>query len=67
MGPDDIFNGMHIGFFILFVRTRFPGIGGTSPHVAFRFELSCERLTPGGNFFGAAMRNAFAYPLGITS
>src|SRR6516162_369970 len=34
MGPDDIFNGIHISFLILFVRTGFPSIGGPSPHVA---------------------------------
>jgi len=44
MGPDDIFGSFHI----LFVRIGFPRIGGTSPHVAFRFELPCERLAPGG-------------------
>jgi hypothetical protein len=42
MGPDDILNGVHMSFFILFVRTGFPRIGGTSPHVAFRFELLCK-------------------------
>jgi len=39
MGPDETFNGVHISFFILFVRTGFPRIGGTSPHVALRWDL----------------------------
>ena len=44
MRPDDILNGIHISFFILFVRTGFPRIGGTSPHVAFRWDLSTATL-----------------------
>jgi hypothetical protein len=53
MGPDDILNGIHISFFILFVRTGFPRIGGTSPHVGFRWDLSqqpfTKRLSEGTN------------------
>src|SRR6516225_7407131 len=48
MGPDDILNGIHISFFILFLRTGFPRIGGTSPHVAFRLDLSTATFLRGG-------------------
>src|SRR5262245_37541019 len=44
MGPDDILNGIHTSFFILFARTGFPRIGGTSPHFAFRWDLSTATL-----------------------